>query len=134
VTISNDPIPPSRPDAVPIAVTGVAIWLDPNDPNPDDDEKTKAEKAKMPKLAATNNFSIYVAGLSNGWAKTDGPDGKPIIRRKTLQLNFQRAGDQFSPKSEQIRFVPPYQWIYRGSSLDIRGLPSQTQPPAPPGP
>src|SRR5262249_24782869 len=132
VTISNEPIPPSRPDAIPIAVTGVAIWLDPNEPNPDDSPEVKAEKEKMPRLADTNNFSIFVAGLSNGWAKTDGPDGKPIIRRKTLQLNFQRAGDRFAPRSDQIHFVPPYQWIYRGSSLDIRGLPGAA-PPAPPG-
>ncbi|HVS37314.1 MAG TPA: hypothetical protein VMS17_17265, partial [Gemmataceae bacterium] len=76
VTIAAEPIPPSRPEANPKAVTGVAIW---DDVDPD-----------------SNNYSIYVAGLSNGWSQTDNPiDPKkdPIIRRKTLELNFKRLGD-----------------------------------------
>jgi hypothetical protein len=125
VTIAADPIPPSRPDAVPRAVTGVAIWMDPNEPNPGDDEKTKQEKEKKPKLADSNNFSIFVAGLSNGWAVTDalGQEDKKVVRRKTLQLNFRRVGDRL--RAEDIRFVPPAQWIYRGAPLDIPGLPGK---------
>ena len=60
---------------MPKAVTGVAIW---DNVDPD-----------------TNSFSIYVAGLSNGYAQTDNPigaDKEPIIRRKTLQLNFKKLG------------------------------------------
>ncbi len=53
VTISAEPIPPSRPNAIPKAVTGVAVWDDVN--------------------ADTNSFSIYVAGLSNGYSQTDNP-------------------------------------------------------------
>src|SRR5262249_44277011 len=64
VSIANDPIPPSKSDALPRAVTGVAIWDD-VDPQ-------------------TNWFSIYVTGLSNGWSVDD--NGK--IRRKTLKLTF----------------------------------------------
>jgi hypothetical protein len=108
VTIAAEPIPPSRPMAVPRAVTGVAIW---DDVDPD-----------------SNQYSIFVAGLSNGWAVTDGPDNKQIVRRKTLQLKFKRLGDRYLQHSEEIRFVSPAQWIYRGSALDVPVLPSLKPP------
>ncbi len=127
VTISAEPIPPSRPEAAARPVTGVAIWMDPNEANPGDDQKTRDAKAKMPRLSDTNAFSIFVAGLSNGWALTDPipPDTSPTVRRKTLQLNFQRIGDNITLKSEQIRFLPPAQWIYRISPLKLPALPGK---------
>lgn len=106
VTIAAKPIPPSKKDAEPRAVTGVAIW---DDVDPD-----------------ANYYTIFVSGLSNGWAVTDDPDKpgeKSIVRRKTLQLNFRRLGDRFYQKSEEIHFVKPAQWIYRGSSLRVPALP-----------
>jgi hypothetical protein len=105
VTISSEPIPPTLPDSVPQAVTGVAIW--------DDFDLD------------SNYFSIFVAGLSNGWALTDPipPDTKQIVRRKTLRLNFKRPGDRFQPKSSEIRFVGPAEWLYRGSSISVPALP-----------
>jgi hypothetical protein len=125
VTISRDPIPLSLEKAIPRPVTAVAIWTDPNEPNPTDDEATRKRKAKMPKLADSNRYSIFVAGLSNGWAVTDDPEKpgvKSIVRRKTLQLNFRRLGDRYFMRSEEIRFMPPAQWIYRGSPLTVPGL------------
>jgi hypothetical protein len=109
VTMAAEPIPPSRKDAEPHAVTGVAIW---DDVDPD-----------------ANYYSIFVSGLSNGWAVTDDPDKpgeKSIVRRKTLQLNFRRLGDRYYQKSEEIRFERA-QWIYRGSSLTAPALPSQLE-------
>jgi len=110
VTIAKEPIPASRPDAEPKPVTGVAIW---DDVNPE-----------------TTRFSIFVAGLSNGWALTDGamPGDPPIVRRKTLQLDFKRNADQFYKRSEDIQFMPPSKWIYRGSALDVPALPKLDQP------
>ena len=32
-------------------------------------------------------------------------------------------------KSEEIRFAPPAQWMYRGSKLEIKGLPMSPVPP-----
>jgi hypothetical protein len=110
VTIAAEPIPPSKKDAEPHAVTGVAIW---DDVDPD-----------------ANYYTIFVSGLSNGWAVTDDPDKpgeKSIVRRKTLQLNFRRLGDRFYQKSEEIHFVQPPQWIYRGSSLSTLALPGLPQ-------
>jgi hypothetical protein len=126
VTMSLEPIPPTLPKSAPRAVTGVAIWTDPNEITPADDAATKKRKAGMKKLADSNRYSIFVSGLSNGWAITDPipPDTKPVVRRKTLQLNFRRIGDKYMMKSEEIRFVPPAQWIYRGSTLNV---------PLPPG-
>ncbi|MFN4259141.1 MAG: hypothetical protein ACK4RK_07570 [Gemmataceae bacterium] len=95
VTIASQPIPPSRPDAVPRAITGVAMW---------DDIDPEA-----------NRFSIFVSGLSNGWSVDD----QGVVRRKTLQLNFRKLGDQFMLDSREIRFVPPAEWLYRASKLKV---------------
>ena len=77
--------------AFPLRTTGVAMWDDIN-----------------PK---STQFSILVFGLSNGFTKVDGPDGKEIVRVKTLQLNFKRIGDDDNLKAEQVKFID-YKWIY----------------------
>jgi hypothetical protein len=109
------PIPPSKPDAFPRTVTGVAIWtgVDP--------EATR--------------LSIFVTGLSNGLSFAESqPDGKPVVRRKTLQLNFMRiGGSRAFQESGEIRFMPPVQWLYRASSLNLPGA-KPAAPPAPPAP
>lgn len=110
VTIAAEPIPASKQDAFPRAVTGVAIW---DDVNPE-----------------ANYFSIFVSGLSNGWVLSETPSNQPVIRRKTLQLNFKRVGDKFSRDSRDIEFVPPAQWIYRGSLKTPDATPAKT-PEAP---
>jgi hypothetical protein len=127
VTIAAEPIPVSLSRDTPKPVTGVAIWIDPNEPAPTDDEATKKRKAALPKLADSNRYSIFVAGLSNGWAVTDPipPDTKEVVRRKTLQLSFKRLGDKYYMKSDEIRFQGPAQWIYRGTRLNV------PLPPAP---
>ncbi|HEY1379451.1 MAG TPA: hypothetical protein VGF55_21795, partial [Gemmataceae bacterium] len=68
VTIAAKPIPPSKPDANPIYVTGVAIFPDVVETIPD-----------------VTQFIIQVIGLSNGWQEDPNTH---LIRRKTLQLNF----------------------------------------------
>lgn len=104
VTIAKDEIPPSQPGVPPKTVTGVAIW---DDVDPD-----------------ANRFSIFITGLSNGWAVTDPipPDIEPVVRRKTLQVNFKRLGDKFNQKSGEIQFIPPASWIYRAASVKIPPL------------
>jgi hypothetical protein len=105
VTIAAEPINVSKEDAVVRPVTGLAIW---DDVNPE-----------------TTRFSVFVSGLSNGWAVTDpvGADREPVVRRKTLQLNFKRMGDKFSTDSRDIQFIPPAQWIYRASPIKLPMLP-----------
>jgi hypothetical protein len=103
VTIGSKPIPPSKPNATPKAVTGVAIW---DDVNPD-----------------SNRYSIFVSGLSNGWSLAEiPPDNKQIIRRKTLQLNFQRLGDRYNQRSGEIQFVKPAEWVYRATGVTVPSL------------
>jgi hypothetical protein len=115
VTIAAEPIPPSKADAAPRAVTGVAIW----------DDKDIAE---------SNRYSIYVSGLSNGWAQTDPiePGGKPVIRRKTLRLDFKRIGDQFYQDAREIHFMPPATWIYRAANLKAARDEKKDEKPAKP--
>jgi hypothetical protein len=109
VTMAAEPIPPSKPNATPRVVTGVAIW---DDVDPD-----------------TTRFSIFVSGLSNGWSLTDPipPDTNPVVRRKTLELNFRRLGDRYYQDSREIQFVEPAQWVYRGSRLKVPGLPGMAK-------
>ncbi len=93
------PIPPSKPDAFPRTVTGVAIWtgIDPQ----------------------ATRFSIFVTGLSNGLSFAESqPDGKKVVRLKTLQLNFKRVGNS-ARESGEIRFEPPVQWLYRASDIRL---------------
>jgi hypothetical protein len=98
VTISKQPIPVSKKDAFPRAVTGVAIWTD---------VYTRAPK--------TNRFSIFIAGLSDAWNK----DKNGVIRRKTLQLNFQRLGDEIQNDPNAIRWVDNPSWIYRATDANL---------------
>jgi hypothetical protein len=103
VTIFREPLPVSKEFddkgnriAYPKLTTGVAMWDDIN-----------------PK---STYFSIYVYGLSDGWSAVDGPDGKPIVKYKTLQLKFKRLGDEFNQASNQIRFLGS-EWIYATQEL-----------------
>jgi hypothetical protein len=98
-TISLEPIPVSKKDAYPRAVNGVAIWTDVYD--------------RAPK---TNRFSIFIAGLSDGWQKDAKTD---VIRRKTLQINFQRLGDDIQNDPSAIRWVDNPKWIYRAADVDF---------------
>jgi hypothetical protein len=122
VTIASTPIPPSKPDAYPTAVTGVAIW------DGIGADQTKRDPKKKD-LADSRRYSIFVSGLSNGWVITD-PAKKgdlPVVRRKTLQLNFQRVGDRFLMDSREINFKPPAEWMYRASTLTIPETPKRDQ-------
>jgi hypothetical protein len=104
--------------ALPKAITGVAIWTDPNEPLPNDSEEVKKQKMALPKLADSNYFSIYIAGLSNGWAETEavGSGKETVVRRKTLQLKFQRIGDGALRRDEDIKYKD-YEWIYRAATI-----------------
>jgi hypothetical protein len=120
VTIASSPIPKSKPagEAFPRAVTGVAIW----DGTPAD---ALGRDDKKHDLSDSNRYTIFVTGLSNGWVLVDpivgGKGEAPVVRRKTLQLNFERRGDRFHMDSREISFKAPYEWIYRASQLRLPG-------------
>jgi hypothetical protein len=116
VTISKELIPFTGKNMQPKTVTGVAIW---DDVDPE-----------------SNQYDIFVAGLSNGLVEADNPvdpSGPKVIRRKTLQLPFKRLGDKYYQKSEEIKFDGPAKWIYRASDLKVPGLPGKL-PEVPKGP
>ncbi len=115
VTIALKPIPPTKEgDPNPQAVTGVAIW----DGSPADAAKKEPGKKD---LSHTTSFKIFVSGLSNGWVLVDPlgdePGAPPIVRRKTLQLNFKRVSDEYHFDSRDINFIAPPEWIYRKANL-----------------
>ncbi|HEX3149445.1 MAG TPA: hypothetical protein VHR66_15330 [Gemmataceae bacterium] len=126
VTITADQIPVSSKDAYPKAVTGVAIWTGVDDPIP-------GSKEPVPK---TNKFSIFIAGLSNGYTEERPIDrpGVKIIKRKTLQLDFERlgAGDPADPSG--IRWTGNATWMYRASTDPLKAAEpaAPATPPADP--
>ena len=101
VTMASQPIPVTKPNSAPRAVTGVAVWNDIFAEEPD-----------------TTRFSIFVTGLSNGYAEVDAPGGKKLLRRKTLQMNFKRLSDRFHLDAE-VKFIPQTEWLYRASPLAV---------------
>lgn len=113
ISISKTRIPVTRPDSVPRAVTGVAIWLD-----------------APAKASLTNNFSIYVTGLSNGLAVQQAADGTETVSRKTLQLDFVKPTDNANPAMTDIQ---PNDNNGRGSAKWIyRVVPAARKPDAVP--
>jgi len=87
-------VPPSTKEGIDDAVFGVAVWenVDP-----------KADR-----------FSIFIRGLSDGYQEVPSPDkGKPIIRYKTLRIDFIRRGDERNYNEREIQLLdPPYDWVY----------------------
>jgi hypothetical protein len=87
-------VPPSTKPDIDDAVYGVAVWegVDP-----------KADR-----------FSVYIRGLSNAMQVVHPPDGgAPVVKHKTLRLDFIRRGDERNIHSGEIEMLdPPYEWIY----------------------
>ncbi|MDB5333090.1 MAG: hypothetical protein JWP03_4241 [Phycisphaerales bacterium] len=82
------------------AEDGVAIWEEP--------------------MARMGGFSIYVGGLSGEFVEMKGDDDKPmldgdkkpIILRKTLELNYVVWGDEIKPEQDDVHDKPE-RWIMR---------------------
>jgi hypothetical protein len=127
VTIAGKPIPVSKgaDEAYPRTVTGVAIW--------DGSAAEGTGEGKKRELADSTRFSVFVSGLSNGWVEVDavgtGPKAEPIIRRKTLQLNFRRTGGRYSLEARDIAFLPPAEWMYRMAQLRVTEPGTKDGPP-----
>jgi hypothetical protein len=122
VTISEEEIPVSKEDSFPRAVTGVAIWTGVDDPIPG--VKTQP--------ALTNKFSVFIAGLSNGYIE-ERPINQPgvrIIKRKTLQLDFERLGSGEVHEPSGIRWTGNSTWMYRASTEPLKAA-AAPMPPAP---
>jgi len=87
-------IPPSTKEGVDDAVFGAATW-ERWDPRSD-------------------RFSIYVRGLSDGYKEMPNPNGgKPIVKYKTLRIDFIRRGDERNVNEKEIELAdPPYEWVY----------------------
>lgn len=87
-------IPPSTKEGVDDAVFGAAVW-----------EKWDPK---------SDRFSIYVRGLSDGYKEIPNPNGgKPIVKYKTLRIDYIRRGDDRNINEREIELAdPPYEWVY----------------------
>ena len=101
VGISKAMIPVTKADSVPRAVYGVAVWVDAPD-----------------KSASSNNFSVYVTGLSDGSAVQERDGAGETTSRKTLQIDFTRPTDAARAGGDDIRAndnngLGSEKWVYR---------------------
>jgi hypothetical protein len=87
-------IPPSTKPDVDDAVFGAAVW---------DKWDLKSDR-----------FSIYVRGLSDGYKEVPNPSGgKPIVKYKTLRIDYLRRGDEHNLSEKEFQLNdPPYEWVY----------------------
>jgi hypothetical protein len=94
VTITK-PIPPTPKDGAPIERWGVVFWKD------------------VP-MGDTKRFNIDITGLSNGYRRIEDPKDKKkeIVYRKTLELRFSKAGDDYNPDYREIR-LDGIEWVYK---------------------
>ena len=118
VGIAEAMIPVTKADSVPRVVYGVAIWVDAPAKSPD-----------------TNNFSVYVTGLSNGNARQERDGGAESVSRKTLQIDFNRPTDAARAGTDDIRVndnngLGSEKWIYRVVPTDKSATPVDAPPAA----
>ena len=74
----------------------------------------------------TDFFSITMRGFSNGYELREGPDGQPVVWRKSIVQNFTRRGDRFDPTQVEFEFNGPPRWTY----LPDPGSPQESTPAA----
>ncbi len=63
-----------------------------------------------------DRFTVYMNGFSNGYEVSKGPDGQPLMLRKTIRQKFWRPGDKFDAESLEFRFDGEPDWIFRPDS------------------
>ncbi len=58
------------------------------------------------------HFTVYISGLSGETATVKGPDGKPVILRKTLEIHYATEGDAQTSLGSQVRETS-HDWVMR---------------------
>ncbi|HUG92866.1 MAG TPA: hypothetical protein VML55_18640, partial [Planctomycetaceae bacterium] len=61
----------------------------------------------------TDYFTVYLTGFSNGFRIINGPDGQPLVLRKTVVQDFWRPGDEFEQTEREVRVESAARWEYR---------------------
>ena len=61
----------------------------------------------------TDFFKVILRGFSNGYIKEEGPDGKPVVKRKVGVQKFIRRGDRFDPNQAEFLFDDVPKWEYQ---------------------
>lgn len=84
----------------------------------------------------TDFFSVYMTGFSNGYRATKGPDGEPLILRRTIRQDFWRPGDRFAQQEQEFRLKGEPVWEYRpddvkGAAEPVNGAPPDKAAEAP---
>ena len=60
----------------------------------------------------TDFFTVVMRGFSNGYELRPGPDGQPIVWRKSIIQKFTRRGDRFDPNQREFELAGEAQWVY----------------------
>ncbi|MEX0704577.1 MAG: hypothetical protein WD069_20930 [Planctomycetales bacterium] len=60
----------------------------------------------------TDFFRILMGGFSNAYRMVAGPDGEPIVARKTVLQKYKRPGDEFIQSESEFKLDGDPVWIY----------------------
>lgn len=77
-----------------------------------------------------DHLTVFLSGFSNGFQRVKGPDGEPLIARKTIRLDYRRPGDEFELREREYRRRESPEWIYRPDELQDE-TPAETAAIAP---
>ena len=66
----------------------------------------------------TDNFKVYASGFSNGYREITGPDGKPLILRRDIVIDYWRPGDEFDLTEREFQFRGQPRWVYRADEAE----------------
>ena len=61
---------------------------------------------------ATDFFSLYFSGFSNGYRVKQGPNNSELIERRIIVQKCWRPGDEFEQDEKEFRFVGKPEWVY----------------------
>jgi hypothetical protein len=71
-----------------------------------------------------------MTGFSNGYRKSNGPDGGTQISRRTIVQAYWRPGDRYFENEKEIRLKGEPKWIYRPDPLKEVAVQPVAEPPA----
>lgn len=84
----------------------------------------------------TDFFTVFMSGFSNGYRVIKGPDGRPLVERRTIMQEFWRPGDRFDQQEIEIRLKGAPKWLYRPDApkqpaATVKSAQAPTQPKQP---
>lgn len=66
----------------------------------------------------TDHFRVFLNGFSSAYRLGKGPDGDVLTLRRTIELEYDRRGDEFDEFEKEIELKSEPRWVYRPDSSE----------------